>query len=58
MSETGEAHVFEGDYFFSTMPIRELIRALDDRVPADVQAISDGLLYRDFITVGLLLEQS
>ena len=54
---TGETKLFEGDYFFSTMPIRELINALDVKVPAEIQAISDGLVYRDFITVGLLLNK-
>jgi protoporphyrinogen oxidase len=38
------------------MPVQELVRALDCAVPDDVRAISDGLQYRDFITVGLLLE--
>ncbi len=55
--KTGETRTFEGDYFFSTMPIRELINALDVKVPAKIQAISDGLVYRDFITVGLLLNK-
>jgi protoporphyrinogen oxidase len=52
---TGEKEVFEGDYFFSTAPVRELIRALDVPPPANVLEVSDGLVYRDFITVGLLL---
>jgi protoporphyrinogen oxidase len=55
--KTGEKHLFEGDYFFSTMPMKELIRALDAEVPAEVKAISEGLVYRDFITVGLLLDK-
>ena len=55
--KTGEKQVFEGDYFFSTMPIKELVRSLDAKVPAEIQAISDGLVYRDFITVGLLLNK-
>jgi len=46
-----------GDYFFSTMPVRELLRAVDVRVPDEIQAISDGLQYRDFITVGLLVDR-
>ncbi len=45
---------FHGDYFFSTMPIQELVRALDVPVPVEVREISEGLQYRDFITVGLL----
>ena len=46
-----------GRYFFSTMPVRELARALDAPVPAQILAVSDGLLYRDFITVGLLVDR-
>ncbi len=55
--KTGEMKTFTGDYFFSTMPIRELIKAFDVQAPAHIQAISDGLVYRDFITVGLLLNK-
>jgi protoporphyrinogen oxidase len=55
--EQGRMQTFEGDYFFSTMPIQELIRSLDTAVPANVREVSDGLLYRDFITVGLLLKK-
>jgi protoporphyrinogen oxidase len=46
-----------GDFFFSTMPIKELVQALDARVPANVAEVSNGLAYRDFITVGLLLKE-
>jgi protoporphyrinogen oxidase len=56
-SKTGEMRVFEGEYFFSTMPMKELIRSLDVEVPKEVKAVSDGLVYRDFITVGLLLNK-
>ena len=54
---TGESKQFEGDYVVSTMPIKELIRCMETDVPADVYDISQGLVYRDFITVGLLLEK-
>ena len=47
---------FKADFVISTMPVTELIQALDTPIPADVQEISDGLQYRDFITVGLLLK--
>jgi protoporphyrinogen oxidase len=50
----GERRTFAGDYFFSTMPMRELLRAMDTPVPSNVLEVSDGLQYRDFITVGLL----
>jgi protoporphyrinogen oxidase len=54
---TGERRTIEADYVFSTMPVRELIRSLDTPVPAEIQTISDGLVYRDFITVGLLVNK-
>jgi len=53
--KTGARETIAADYFFSTMPIKELMRALDADVPANVLEVSDGLIYRDFITVGLLL---
>jgi protoporphyrinogen oxidase len=52
---TGVAETFEGDYFFSTAPVRELMRSFDVPPPPDVLEVSDGLVYRDFITVGLLV---
>ena len=54
---TGARETVEADYFFSTMPIQELMRCLDAPVPPSVLEVSDGLIYRDFITVGLLLKK-
>jgi protoporphyrinogen oxidase len=54
--DTGNLYRYTADYVFSSMPVQELIRALDGPVPANVREVSDGLMYRDFITVGLLLE--
>lgn len=54
---TGEIETWKGDYVISTMPIRDLVEALGDAVPADVAAVGKGLLYRDFMTVGLLLRK-
>jgi len=56
-SDTREVKRVEGDYFISTMPVKQLIRSLQTRVPSDVRRISEGLVYRDFITVGLLVEK-
>ncbi len=53
----GETTQFDGDYFFSTMPMRELVRAIDAPVPAHVREVSEGLEYRDFVTVGLLCDR-
>jgi protoporphyrinogen oxidase len=56
-NSTKEKTVLKGDYFFSTMPIKELMIAMGDVVPKTVLDISNGLQYRDFITVGLLLNK-
>ncbi|GAA3946159.1 NAD(P)-binding protein [Chitinophaga oryziterrae] len=55
--QTGEEILLEGDYFFSTMPVKELVAGIQGSVPADVQEIAAGLQYRDFITVGVLLKR-
>jgi protoporphyrinogen oxidase len=39
------------------MPIQHLIRSLQCPVPAEVKEVSEGLIYRDFITVGLLVNK-
>ena len=57
VDEQGNRQTFTGDYFFSTMPMRELIQAMDRPVPSNVREVSDGLQYRDFITVGLLVDR-
>jgi protoporphyrinogen oxidase len=58
LNAAAERVTFAGDYFFSTMPVRELVRGISatapEQVPADVTTVSEGLMYRDFITVGLL----
>jgi protoporphyrinogen oxidase len=56
-NSTNMKSTVKGDYFFSTMPVKDLITAMEDKVPANVKTISDGLQYRDFITVGLLLNK-
>ncbi len=52
--QTGENRRFEGEYFFSTMPVKELVEAMHPPAPKTIQEISNGLVYRDFITVGVL----
>lgn len=45
----------KADYCFSSMPVKELVNSLDHHT--EIREISEGLLYRDFITVGLLLNK-
>ena len=46
------------DYFISSMPLKELLAAIDGvDIPADVAKAAAELPYRDFITVGLLIDK-
>lgn len=55
--KTGKTESIKGDYFFSTMPVKDLIKSMPKGVPTDVREVAEGLCYRDFITVGLLLKK-
>ena len=54
---TGTQYTVTGDYFFSTMPVKELVHALGLSVPESVRRVAEGLPYRDFLIVGLLLKR-
>lgn len=56
-SETGEQQSVECDHFFSTMPVRHLITMMHPRPSDRICEVADGLIYRDFMTVGLLLKK-
>jgi protoporphyrinogen oxidase len=57
VNDIGQKRRFDADYFFSTMPVRELVDAMDVTIPDEVREVSEGLQYRDFITVGLLVDK-
>ncbi|MDE7249550.1 MAG: hypothetical protein K2N82_06620, partial [Lachnospiraceae bacterium] len=50
----GEEHTMEGDYFISSMPVKDLVAGMND-VPADPARIAAGLPYRDYMTLGVLV---
>lgn len=52
----GDEHRVDCDVVISSMPVKDLVAGLPE-APADIRRISDGLPYRDFVTVGLLLEK-
>lgn len=54
---TNQILTVAGDYFFSTMSVKDLIQCLGKGIPEEVQQIAQGLMYRDFIIVGLLLKR-
>lgn len=55
--KTSEVLIKNADYFFSTMPVKDLVESLGSQVTEDVKKVAQGLVYRDFITVGLLLNK-
>lgn len=54
---TDDGREFRGDHFMSTMPVKDLVEGMGEAAPADVRRIAAGLPYRDFITVGLLVDK-
>ncbi len=52
----GKQHTLTADYVISSMPLKDLVAAMND-VPKDISAIAAGLPYRDFVTVGLLVNK-
>ena len=54
----GTKEQVECDYFLSTMPIKDLVPALKGvEVPNSIAKVAAELPYRDFITVGLLVNK-
>ena len=58
--------VYEADEVISSMPVKELVAAMQASdgsadasasVPAEISRIANGLPYRDFVTVGLLVDR-
>ncbi len=48
---------FEGTHFISSMPIRDLISAIDPPPPEKVLQAANGLRYRDFLIVALIVNR-
>jgi protoporphyrinogen oxidase len=45
-------------HVISSMPISALVRVMDPPAPPEVQAAADGLVYRDFLTVALVVPEA
>ena len=54
----GQIVTINGDIFISTMSVKDLICGLKgENIPANIVDIAKGLPYRDFMTVGLLVDK-
>lgn len=52
---TGDIQQWDGDYFFSTMPVKELIEGLTaPNLTNEVKTAAASLEYRDFLIAGIL----
>ena len=50
--------IIEGDIFISSMPVKDLVTGFKgERIPTKIFDIANGLPYRDFMTVGLLVNK-
>jgi protoporphyrinogen oxidase len=47
-----------GSHFLSTLPVRDLIRAMSPPPPPDVLAAAESLSYRDYLTVVLIVDRA
>lgn len=52
-----KTQTYQADIFFSTMAIKDLVNAMHPTPPAEILKLANGLQYRDFITVGLLVNK-
>jgi len=53
----GERRELAADHVISSMPFPHLLRAMDPPVPENVRAAADGLGFRDFLTVALVIPE-
>ncbi len=54
----GREETIEADAIISSMPISELVAKLDPAAPGDVREGAGQLTYRDYFTVGLIVNQA
>ena len=54
----GNEEEFTGDIFISSMPLKDLVENIENEtVPEDILDIAIHLPYRDFITIGILVDK-
>lgn len=54
---SGAEYAEAADYVISTTSVQELVRKMGESVPAAVNYVAEHLVYRDFMTVGILLDR-
>lgn len=56
--ETSDGTHHDATHFFSSMPLRDLIAALDPAPPPPVRSAAAHLRFRDFLTVALVIDRA
>lgn len=52
--QDGKETLFPADCVISSMPLRDLVEGMND-VPDEIRKIAEGLPYRDYMTIGVLI---
>ena len=53
----GNKLIMPGDFFISTMPVKDLVNALNPTPDLKIKRVAEGLEYRELITIGLLVKK-
>ncbi len=56
-SSGGAASTYPCDHVISSMPLTQLLGSMDPAIPADVAAAANGLTFRDFLTIALVVPE-
>ena len=56
-TDAGQTVELDAEHYISSMPLRELILALDPPAPPEVLAAANRLRYRDYLTVVLIVKR-
>ena len=54
----GDMHAFPCDHVISSMPLRDLVLAMDPPAPRTIREAARSLRYRDFLTVALIVDRA
>ena len=53
----GASEEFRGEHLVSSIPLQQLVSQIDPPIPESVLRAANSLRYRDFLTVGLILQE-
>ena len=57
VKNNGSLQEVSGNHFLSTVPLRELVQSIKPGAPSEVLEAARDLKYRDFFTVGLIIDR-